>query len=179
MLDTPRLILIPATIPIARAEIADRAVFSSLLGAAVPENWPPESLADALPYFLARLETSPGSSGWLGWYGILGNGSGAGPVLVASGGFFGPPDSDGTVEMGYSVLPQNQGNGYATEMMRRLLRWAFEHPGVMRIIARTTPENRQSIRVLNKLGFTESREGSEPGGIGFEITREHHREIDT
>ena len=51
MLHTDRLDLIPATIALSRAEIDDRAGFARLLRAAVPQNWPPESVADALDFF--------------------------------------------------------------------------------------------------------------------------------
>ncbi|MER3514457.1 MAG: hypothetical protein C4310_08775 [Chloroflexota bacterium] len=58
------------------------------------------------------------------------------PVLVGSGGFKGPPHA-GAVEIGYSVLPQYQGKGYATEMVAGLVRRALKHAEVDRIVAET------------------------------------------
>ena len=121
MIDTARLKLIPATVALARAEIGDRSGFARLLGAVVPNNWPPEILADALPLFLGRLEAAPDQVGWFGWYALAASDSA--PVLVASGGFTGPPQA-GTVEIGYSVLPQFQRRGYATEVVVALKRSA-------------------------------------------------------
>ena len=59
MIVTARLTLIPATVALARAEISDRGEFARLLEASVPDNWPPETAADALPLFLSWLEAAP------------------------------------------------------------------------------------------------------------------------
>jgi len=163
---TRRLRLVPATVDLARAEIAGGATLGALLGAAVPSNWPPESAADALDYFLALLEANPGHSGWLGWYAIA-DAEGAGPTLVASGGFFGPPDGEGTIETGYSVLPQYQRRGYATEMIAGLIGWATSHASVRRVVARTDRENVGSRKVLGALGFEEAGPTGEPGELRY------------
>jgi [ribosomal protein S5]-alanine N-acetyltransferase len=168
MIATARLKLVPATVPLARAEIGDRGEFARLLDASVPDNWPPESLADALTLFLGWLEAAPDRVGWFGWYALsLDEGSGS-PVLVASGGFKGPP-RDGEAEIGYSVLPQFQRKGYATEMVGGLVHWALGQPGVFRIVAETESANPASVRVLSKLGFAAVGSGAEPGGMRFAI----------
>ena len=115
-ISTRRLRLIPATVELARAEMSDRVEFARLLGADIPENWPPESAADARPFFLELLEGNPTWVGWLGWYAVATLDE-AGPTLVGSGGFFGPPDASGEIETGYSVLPQFHRRGIATEMV--------------------------------------------------------------
>src|SRR5437879_3061039 len=107
MIETARLKLMPATVALARAEIGVRGEFVRLLRASVPDNWPPETAADALPLFLGWLEAAPDSVGWFGWYALVAGDEGATPVLVGGGGFMGPP-RDGVVQIGYSVLPQFQ-----------------------------------------------------------------------
>jgi len=164
---TERLTLVPATVALARAELADRGEFARLLHASVPENWPPESAADALPLFLGWLEAAPDRAGWFGWYALAPMEGGTAPVLVAGGGFLGPPE-DGTVHIGYSVLPQFQQQGYATELVGGLLRWAFAQPGVSRIAAETEWANPASVRVLVKSGFVPAGVATEPGGTRFE-----------
>ena len=124
VIETARLKLVPATVALARAELGDRGEFARLLSASVPDNWPPETLADALPLFLSWLEAMPERVGWFGWYALVRGDGLVAQVLVASGGFMGPP-LDGTVEIGYSVLPQFQGRGYATELVGGLVRWAL------------------------------------------------------
>ena len=166
-IETARLKLIPATVALARAEIADRDEFARLLGASVPDNWPPETVVDALPVFLGWLEAAPERVGWFAWYALAAGDGAAAPVLVACGGFKGPP-KDGTAEIGYSVLPQFQGQGYATELVGGLVRWALGQPGVARIVAETEWANPASVRVLTKAGFAPSGPSKEPGGTRFE-----------
>lgn len=163
---TRRLRLVPATVALARAEMSDRCEFARQLGAAVPDNWPPESASDALPFFLELLETNPAWVGWLGWYAIATIDDGE-ATLVGSAGFFGPPDGAGEVETGYSVLPQFQRRGIATEMVGGLLGWATAHSDVRRVVARTTTDNSGSRGVLAALGFVEDGASDEPGGIRY------------
>ena len=169
IISTVRLKLIPATVAHVRAEIGDRAEFARLIQAQVPENWPPESAADALPLFLEWLEAAPDRVGWFGWYAVL-DVKNANSILVGGGGFLGPPQQ-GEVSIGYSVLPQFQGSGFATEMVGALVQWALEHSGVRRIVAETEWANPASVRVLSKLGFAETGPGAEPGGTRFAIHR--------
>jgi len=151
-IETVRLTLVPATVAHARAEIDNRAEFARLLRARIPDNWPPENTGDALPLFLEWLEAAPESVGWFGWYALCRE-EGAGiPVLVGSAGFLGPPQ-EGQVSFGYSILPQFQGSGLATEMARALVQWAGQQQAVSRIVAETEWVNPSSVRVLDKLGF--------------------------
>lgn len=164
MIVTARMRLAPATIALARAELADRAKFARLLSVVVPDEWPPEMLADALPVFLQWMEASPDRVGWYVWYATIRSPGEESDVLAAGGGFKGPPQ-DGSVEIGYSVLHQFQGRGYATEMVRALTGWAFAQPSVARIVAETTEDNIPSMRLLHRLGFAEAGPAVEPGHV--------------
>ncbi len=175
---TARLELIPATVEIARAEIEDRARFAAALGVALPEFWPPPLNDDtSMQWLLGMIERDPGAIGWAAWYVVL-RGDGAGPApgavrtLIGNAGFMGPPGADGGVEMGYSILEAHQGRGYATESVRALIGWAFEHPAVRRVLARTFPNNPRSIRVLEKCGLRPVGSGGDDGSLGFELTRD-------
>ncbi|MEU6205592.1 GNAT family N-acetyltransferase [Micromonospora musae] len=66
-----------------------------------------------------------------------------------------PQAGEGTV--GYALLPQWRGRGYATRAVRLLAGWAFGPAGLARLAAGTVPENVASHRVLEKVGFR--REG--------------------
>ncbi len=166
MLVTSRMTIVPATVPLARAELTDRMAFARLLQAKIPPNWPPEMLADALPLFLQWLESTPHAVGWFSWYGIVQTPGGG--VLAASGGFKGPPQF-GVVEIGYSVLPQFQGQGYATEMVHALLDWVLQQPGLTLVIAEAARSNTRSQRVLHKVGFLPAGEANEPDHLLFEL----------
>jgi ribosomal-protein-alanine N-acetyltransferase len=172
LIETTRLRLIPASLAHVRAEIGDRARFAQLLQAHVPENWPPESAADALPLFLNWLEAAPEQVGWFGWYALLmQSAEPAAPVLVGGGGFLGPP-IDGEVQVGYSMLPQFQGRGIATEMVAGLVGWALNQAVVTCIVGETEWENPASVQVLKKIGFASRGATNASGGMRFELRRD-------
>jgi len=165
-LRTARLTLVPATAALARAETEDRPAFAALLGADVPNAWPPETLADALPFLLQQLEAGPDRIGWITWYGVANPDGGQSLTLVASGGFFGPPQEgsvENSVEIGYSVLPEFQRRGYATEMVMGLTEWALAQPSVRRVVANVASDNTPSLRLLRRIGFSEI--GDTPHGL--------------
>lgn len=170
MITTERLKLIPGTAEMLRAEINDHVELARLLSALVPNNWPPETTVDALPFFLDCVESSPGQDGWFGWYALSTKTNGNDPAnLIGGGGFMGPP-KNGTVQLGYSVIDQHQRKGYAPELVGGLIRWAFKHSGCVGAIAETEWSNPASARVLEKNGFVSAGPASTPGGTRFELT---------
>jgi RimJ/RimL family protein N-acetyltransferase len=56
-------------------------------------------------------------------------------------------------EIGWSLHPEAQGKGYATEAAGALLRLGFEDMGLHRIVAECDPRNDGSIRVMQRLGM--------------------------
>jgi [ribosomal protein S5]-alanine N-acetyltransferase len=74
-------------------------------------------------------------------------------VAVGTIGFLGPPDPDGVLTVGYGLVPQARGQGYATEALRALVEYALVQPGVVRVVADTDVSNVASHRVLEKAGF--------------------------
>lgn len=62
-------------------------------------------------------------------------------------------------EIGWSIAPEFQGKGYATEGGRFLLDYAFNEMGKDHVISVIHPDNKPSIRVAERLG--EKLEGSE------------------
>jgi ribosomal-protein-alanine N-acetyltransferase len=162
-----RLRLLAATAETVRAELADPARLAGLIAARVADDWPPETLRDALPLFLKCHEEHPGWTGWLGWYAIRLDA--AAPVLCGSVGFGGPPDADGRVEIGYSVLPIHQRQGIATEMVGRLVEWARSQPGVRVVEAQTTVGNRASVRVLERNRFRRVAPPTATGSVRYRL----------
>jgi len=59
----------------------------------------------------------------------------------------------GRAEIGYSLDPKLQGQGYAHEALRLALVHAFDTLRMRRIEADVDPRNRPSIRLLERLGF--------------------------
>ena len=62
-------------------------------------------------------------------------------------------EKDGSCEIGYGILEEHQGQGYATEAVQAACRWEFQHPEVTALEAETDPGNAPSHRVLEKCGF--------------------------
>ncbi|RZT82788.1 RimJ/RimL family protein N-acetyltransferase [Micromonospora violae] len=69
----------------------------------------------------------------------------------------------GEASVGYALLPEWRGRGYATRALRLLVDWAFGPVGVARLTAGTVPENTASHRVLERVGF--QREGLQRGRL--------------
>jgi RimJ/RimL family protein N-acetyltransferase len=162
---TDRLRLVAGTKVLAAAEIEDRVEFAKLLGALVPETWPPDNLRDVLGYFYGLYKEHLEWEGWLAWYAIRIDDDD--PILCGSIGFKGPPDKRGMVEIGYSVLPEFQRQGLATEMVAGIIQWAKHQPEVRQIEAETNVNDEASIGVLEKNGFICVGAGSEPNTIRF------------
>ena len=62
-------------------------------------------------------------------------------------------NEDGSVEIGYGINDEFQGQGYATEAVIATVDWALRQSGVLRVEAETEPDNTASQRVLAKCGF--------------------------
>ena len=176
-LQTDRLTLVAGTSALGHAEVEDREHFATLLHAEVPSAWPPPlNDVDSMIWFTQYIESNPGSDGWVKWYFLLKR-QGQRPLAVGNGGFKGTADPSGTVEVGYSILEEYHGKGLAPEAIKALIRWAFTHDGVHRVIAHTFPELRPSIRVMEKCGLTYVGKGAEEGTIMYELPRERFSEI--
>ncbi|OIK42757.1 GNAT family N-acetyltransferase [Citrobacter portucalensis] len=60
-------------------------------------------------------------------------------------------------DLGYAIMPQAQGKGIASEAVRAMCQYAFEHAGVTAINAYALADNKGSIRILEKTGFVRTQ----------------------
>ncbi|MDH6631854.1 UNVERIFIED_ORG: RimJ/RimL family protein N-acetyltransferase [Lelliottia amnigena] len=60
-------------------------------------------------------------------------------------------------DIGYTVIPQAQGKGYASEALRAVCDYAFSQAGVKAINAYVLADNAGSVRVLEKQGFVRTQ----------------------
>ena len=73
--------------------------------------------------------------------------------VVGHAGFHGPPDADGAVEVGYTVLPHLRGRGYARAALAALVAEAAAAPQVRVVRASVQPGNAASLAVVRGAGF--------------------------
>lgn len=168
---TPRLELLAAAPRHVHAALDGPAALASELDAHVPESWPHEYLdAATLRFFLGRLSPDEGAAPWWLRF-VLRRGLTGKRALIGTGGYMGPPTGDGVLELGYGIVEDQRGVGYATEVTQGLVDHGFGLSGVNRIVAHTLPDGTASIRVLVKNGFVRSAEAAPVGTLRFELTR--------
>jgi RimJ/RimL family protein N-acetyltransferase len=84
----------------------------------------------------------------------------------------------GVIKVGYTISPEVQGRGYATEALRALVDYAFDALGADVVRAYASEENEPSIRVAEKVGMRlierlEHRYDDEVWyGVRYELRRE-------
>ena len=164
ILETPRLTLLPITLPLVEAVMADRRdEAEALVGARMPARWPNRELIERA--FVAPLEAiraDPENGLWGDRVMITrideGGGLGAAPVprvprVIGSVVFHGRPGADGVAEVAYGVEEGSQGRGFATEAVRASVAWALRQPGVRAVQAATFGWHVASLRVIEKVGM--------------------------
>lgn len=63
------------------------------------------------------------------------------------------PSLAGMPEMGWVLIPEAQGRGFATEAVRAVLSWRAKALGPGRTVCLVAPDNAASLRVAEKTGF--------------------------
>lgn len=145
---TERLILVPFTVEFAQAALDDRDKLPGLLGLHIPGSWPNPDYVEILPMIVEGLRIDPSGAERLRL--IV---HATDQTVIGDIGFIEPPDEDGNMEFGYSIVPDYRGKGYATEAATAMIEWAFDQPGVKRVAADCLADNYASIRVLEKAGM--------------------------
>jgi len=129
----------------------ERAALSARIGATIPLEWPGHDLTTSLPLIAQEMEAEPGDARWV-WM-VIENAS---APVIGDVGFHGAVRDEATVEIGYVLLPDARGKGYATEATAAVIDWTFAHTNVAQIIAQIDPDNDASLRVAAKLGMREA-----------------------
>ena len=119
-----------------------------------------EGLKQAYTEMLTMAERNPESRGcYAAWFIENADGERVGELC------FKGLTADGAAEVGYGVLPEFQGRGYATEAVSAVTAWALSQPGVRCITAETEEDNAASQQVLKKAGFVPTGEYGEEGPL--------------
>lgn len=104
---------------------------------------------------LAGLDADPAHALWNTPWAMLLKKEG---TCIGDLGFKGAPKK-GTVELGYGVRKEYEGQGYTTEAVGAMIDWAFSQDGVYAIEAEAG--NAASAHILEKCGFQNAGDGEE------------------
>jgi len=85
--------------------------------------------------------------------------------VIGDLGTHGPPDSEGCVEIGYTLAPSERGKGTGTAAVSALVGRLATVPQIRQLVAVTDAGNTASRRLLERLGFR----GTEPASGTDEV----------
>ena len=88
--------------------------------------------------------------------------------LVTGGVTFPDGSSPTEPELAYELLRSAQGHGYATEAAQAVVEWSVD-AGCARLWATVRDWNAPSLRVLDKLGFSDTRDREPEDGHGSSL----------
>ena len=167
---TPRLRLVTLSTSLLQADFGgDVPRFAFLLHAVIPSCWPPENWEPhCFDFIQSMVADHPHTRGWNRYVLLQGQPS----VLVGTVGAF--PRTPSEVEIGYSILPPWQKQGYATEAARRLIHELLGTAYAQTITAQAFPHLIGSVRVMERCGMRFDGAGDEPGTVRYRLGRETH-----
>jgi RimJ/RimL family protein N-acetyltransferase len=150
-LETPRLILRPFQ----ESDLEAFAAYRSDPQVARYQGWEaPYTLEQAAAFIREMQSTRPGAPG--AWYQIAIERKST-PGLIGDCAFHILANEPRQAEIGFSLSSAFQGQGYATEAVRRLLDYLFGELDLQRVSAICDAENTASARLLERVGMR--REG--------------------
>lgn len=166
----------PCTLTHFEALLHGNETLAQMLGIDVPANWTeyPEMVLVAYD----KLRNDLSLTGWFFYLAI----HRADNRLIGTASFKGRPTPDGVVEIGYEVSPDYREQGYATEIGQALIRFAFNHPYVSKVIAHTLEEYNAAVKVLQKCGlrFAGAVNGTDVDELWrWELSREQYEAAST
>jgi [ribosomal protein S5]-alanine N-acetyltransferase len=143
------IVLIRADEHVLRASLEGRSALAQATGREVAADWPPLHWdVVAVEWAIAHMRDAPSEAMWLPRLACLPSGT-----IVGTGGFKGPPDSQGAVEIGYSVVQSQWRRGIGTGIAAQLVGEARSDDRVALVRAHTLHGDPASSGVLRRNGF--------------------------
>lgn len=155
-LQTERLQLIPFTKQICKNLMNND--FSDLynMGLIKGKSWPDNDVLETLPKILTNLSLVEAPTGFESWM-IIKNET---FEIIGDLGFKGFNYEKG-IDIGYGIIQEERGKGYAEEAAKALIKWAFTQDIVTEITASCLIDNTSSIKLLKKLNFDITKNDNE------------------
>lgn len=116
-------------------------------------SWGPQTEEEVLPWIEDAMKHNQAEPRGAHTSVIVERSSG---MVVGFIGFGAPSEGKeqwGELDFGYSMRPEFQGRGYATEALRAVIEFCFTKLGVNSFFGETMPENLASARVMGKAGM--------------------------
>jgi ribosomal-protein-alanine N-acetyltransferase len=156
-LQTDRLTLIPFTIQICKNLIHNDFSDLQTIGLKKGKSWPDDDVLETLPKILTNLSLVEAPTGFESWM-IIKNDT---LEIIGDLGFKGFNYEKRNIDIGYGIIKEERGNGYAEEATKALIKWAFTEDIVKEITARCLIDNTSSIKLLKKLNFDVTKNDNE------------------
>lgn len=154
-IDTPRLHIFPLTPEQIRLWVEDLPALERELGYAYRGVPLEERPLEALRQLLAQGEREPRSQLYCAPWMLVHKEDRA---IIGSAGFKAPPDREGELEISYAMGTAYRRQGFMTEAVEAICRWALAQPGISHITAETDLVSYPSQRILERLGFQKYRD---------------------
>lgn len=156
-LQSERLLLIPFTSQICKNLI--RNDFSDLyaIGLKRGKSWPDDDVLETLPKISNNLSLVEAPTGFESWM-VIKNDT---LEIIGDLGFKGFNYEKENIDIGYGIIKEERGKGYAEEASKALIKWAFTQDIVKEITARCLIDNTSSIKLLKKLNFEITKNDNE------------------
>lgn len=149
-IETGRLILFPLTSEQLQLLVSDRSRFERSVSFRYDGEPPEGEMERILKGQVEPVHRAGENFVWLTFWMMALRETG---TIIGSIDFKNIPDTSECVEIGYGINPKYRHNGYTTEAVEGMLRWAFQHPHLRIITAEVNRSNTASQRVLQKNGF--------------------------
>lgn len=154
---TPRLTLIPYTTQICqnllKQDFSDLLLLDLKRGA----SWPDQDVIETLPKIIGNLAKVDAPTGFESWM-VIKNDT---KEIIGDAGFKGLNIATANIDLGYGIITEERRKGYAEEAAAGLIEWAFATGQVKAITANCLLANFASIKLLQKLSFTETKKDNE------------------
>ncbi len=156
-IQTPRLELVPLAGALELLVDGMRDEAERVLGIALPDWWPDRHDLGFLAFRARQLAAEPDDRDWMPRLVVLREAH----AMIGHAGFHGKPGKNArkdpnAVELGYMIFAEHRRRGYATEVVRALVQWAYDEHEVRRFVASIGPQNAPSLTLARKLGFVEA-----------------------
>jgi len=149
---TERLLLFPFTTQICTDILNNNFDFLNVLGLHKGINWPDADLLETLPRIVINLSKVTALTGFESWIIVKKETN----EIIGDIGFKGLNTQTHSCDIGYGILEAEQRKGYAQEATQGLLQWVLQYDATINITAATLLTNTSSIKLLQKLHFSET-----------------------